>query len=103
MKCGPENMFFPDFADILRTDIIFFCSPNNPTGHAASREQLEQLVEVATRNGSIIVYDAAYSDYISDDSPTSIYEIPGAKEVILVVRLSYRIDDEVSYVNFSFR
>ncbi|XP_042410357.1 aminotransferase ALD1 homolog [Zingiber officinale] len=85
MKCGPENMFFPDFAGVLRTDIIFFCSPNNPTGHAASREQLEQLVEVATRNGSIIVYDSAYSDYISDDSPTSIYEIPGAKEVAIEI------------------
>ncbi|XP_042415517.1 aminotransferase ALD1 homolog [Zingiber officinale] len=85
MKCGPENMFFPDFTGVLRTDIIFFCSPNNPTGHAASREQLEQLVEVATKNGSIIVYDSAYSDYISDDSPTSIYEIPGAKEVAIEI------------------
>ncbi|XP_074578070.1 aminotransferase ALD1 homolog isoform X2 [Curcuma longa] len=85
MKCGPENMFFPDFAGVPRTDIIFFCSPNNPTGHAAAREQLEQLVEVATRNGSVIVYDSSYSDYISDESPTSIYEIPGAKEVAIEI------------------
>lgn len=82
MKCSPENLFFPDFSSIPRTDIIFFCSPNNPTGHAASREQLQQLVEVARKNGSIIVYDSVYAAYISDDSPRSIYEIPGSKEVI---------------------
>ncbi|KAM1621582.1 hypothetical protein ACFX1X_020318 [Malus domestica] len=41
MKCGPENNFFPDLATTSRTDVIFFCSPNNPTGHAATREQLE--------------------------------------------------------------
>ncbi|KAL6955019.1 aldolase [Sarracenia purpurea var. burkii] len=58
MKCGPENDLFPDLWNTSRTDIIFFCSPNNPTGHAASREQLEQLVEFARENGSIIVYDS---------------------------------------------
>ncbi|XP_064971355.1 aminotransferase ALD1 homolog [Musa acuminata AAA Group] len=85
MKCGPENLFFPDFSRIPRTDVIFFCSPNNPTGHAASREQLVQLVETAHRNGSLIVYDSAYAAYISDDSPRSIYEIPGAKEVAIEI------------------
>lgn len=84
MRCAPENLFFPDFSITPRTDIIFFCSPNNPTGQAASREQLQQLVDVAKRNGSIIVYDSAYASYISDDSPRSIYEIPGSKEVISV-------------------
>ncbi|KAL7205953.1 hypothetical protein ACSBR2_018798 [Camellia fascicularis] len=63
----------------------FFCSPNNPTGHAASREQLEQLVEFARENGSIIVYDSAYAAYITDKSPRSIYEIPGAREVAIEV------------------
>jgi LL-diaminopimelate aminotransferase len=81
MRCEPRNNFFPDFSKVPRTDIIFFCSPNNPTGQAASREQLKELVEVAKVNGSIIVYDSAYSSYICDDSPRSIYEIPGAKEV----------------------
>jgi LL-diaminopimelate aminotransferase len=81
MKCSPENGFFPDLSNVARTDIIFFCSPNNPTGAAASREQLTQLVKFAKDNGSIIVYDSAYAMYISDDSPKSIFEIPGAKEV----------------------
>lgn len=81
MKCNPENGFFPDLSTISRTDIIFFCSPNNPTGSAATREQLTQLVQFAKDNGSILVYDSAYAMYISDDSPRSIFEIPGAKEV----------------------
>ncbi|XP_028081818.1 aminotransferase ALD1, chloroplastic-like [Camellia sinensis] len=85
MKCGPQNHFFPDLSNTLRTDVIFFCSPNNPTGHAASREQLEQLVEFAKENGSIIVYDSAYAAYITDESPQSIYEIPGAIEVAIEI------------------
>ncbi|CDO97476.1 unnamed protein product [Coffea canephora] len=85
MKCGPENNFFPDLHETPRTDIIFFCSPNNPTGQAASREQLEQLVEFAQENGSIIVYDSAYAAFVSDESPRSIYEIPGARKVAIEV------------------
>ncbi|KAG2709214.1 hypothetical protein I3760_05G228200 [Carya illinoinensis] len=85
MKCGRENNFFPDLSNTSRTDIIFFCSPNNPTGYAASRQQLKQLVEFAKANGSIIVYDSAYATYISDESPKSIFEIPGAKEVAIEV------------------
>ena len=81
MKCTPENGFFPDLSKVARTDVIFFCSPNNPTGSTATRGQLEKLVQFARDNGSIIVYDAAYAMYISDDSPRSIFEIPGAKEV----------------------
>lgn len=81
MKCTPENGFFPDLSTIPRTDIIFFCSPNNPTGAAASREQLTSLVQFAKDNGSIIVYDSAYAMYISEDKPRSIFEIPGAREV----------------------
>lgn len=83
MKCSSENDFFPDLSKTERTDVIFFCSPNNPTGHAASRQQLQQLVEFAQVNGSIIVYDAAYAAYVSDSSPKSIYEIPGSRKVIL--------------------
>lgn len=81
MRCTPENGFFPDLSKVSRTDIIFFCSPNNPTGSAATREQLTQLVQFAKDNGSIIVYDSAYAMYMSDDNPRSIFEIPGAKEV----------------------
>ncbi|XP_031476793.1 probable LL-diaminopimelate aminotransferase, chloroplastic [Nymphaea colorata] len=83
MRCSPDNGFFPDLTKISKCDIIFFCSPNNPTGSAATREQLIQLVKFAKDNGSIIIYDSAYAMYISDDSPRSIYEIPGAEEVAI--------------------
>ncbi|KAK4559623.1 hypothetical protein RGQ29_008723 [Quercus rubra] len=85
MKCGPENNFFPDLSTTSRTDIIFFCSPNNPTGYAASRQQLQQLVDFAKANGSMIIYDSAYAAYVTDDSPRSIFEIPGAKEVAIEI------------------
>lgn len=80
MECTPQNDFFPDLSNTPRTDIIFFCSPNNPTGTAASASQLRRLVDFATANGSIIVYDSSYAAYISDGSPTSIFQIPGAKQ-----------------------
>ncbi|TYJ44560.1 hypothetical protein E1A91_A03G233900v1 [Gossypium mustelinum] len=83
MRCTPENGFFPVLSKVARTDIIFFCSPNNPTGAAATREQLTRLVKFAKDNGSIIVYDSAYAMYMSDDNPRSIFEIPGAKEVAI--------------------
>lgn len=83
MKCTSENGFFPDLSTTPRTDVIFFCSPNNPTGSAATREQLTQLVKFAKDNGSIIVFDSAYAMYMSDDNPKSIFEIPGAKEVAI--------------------
>ena len=64
---------------VPRTDLIFFCSPNTPTGAAATRAQLTELVAHARKQGSIIIYDAAYAIYISDpDCPRSIFEIPGA-------------------------
>ncbi|GBG00003.1 LL-diaminopimelate aminotransferase, partial [Raphidocelis subcapitata] len=84
MVCTPENSFFPDLDKVPRTDIIFFCSPNNPTGAAATRDQLTRLVAFAKRNGSILVYDAAYALYITNpDCPKTIYEIEGADEVAI--------------------
>merc|ERR1719311_1224865 len=80
MTCRPENNFFPDLASTPRTDIIFFCNPNNPTGACATREQLQELVDFALKNGSIIVYDAAYAIFIEDDVPLTIFDIPGAKD-----------------------
>ncbi|KAF9678214.1 hypothetical protein SADUNF_Sadunf07G0011700 [Salix dunnii] len=85
MKCVPQTSLFPDLTITARSDIIFFCSPNNPTGHAATRQQLEQLVTFAKVNGSIIIFDSAYAAYITDDSPRSIFEIPGAREVAIEV------------------
>ncbi len=86
LPCTPENNFFPDLSKIRKVDVIFFCSPNNPTGAVATREQLQQLVDYARKNKSIIIFDAAYSEYIQDSNiPKSIYEIDGAKEVAIEV------------------
>ena len=86
MQCNPSNDFFPDLKNTPRADVIYFCSPNNPTGAAASRAQLTELVEWANANGSIIVFDAAYAPFIrSDDVPKSILEIPGARTCAIEV------------------
>ena len=86
MACKPENNFFPDLSNVPRTDIIYFCSPNNPTGAIATKEQLKQLVDFAKKNKSIILYDAAYSEYIRDKNlPKTIFEIEGAREVAIEI------------------
>lgn len=86
MKCTPENNFFPDLENLPRTDLIYFCSPNNPTGAVANHEQLKQLINFARKNNSIIIFDAAYSEYISDKSlPKSIFEIEGSREAAIEV------------------
>jgi len=80
MPCNPENDFFPDLDNTPKADVVYFCSPNNPTGAAATRAQLEELVKWALDRGSIIVFDAAYAPFIrSPDVPKSIYEIEGAE------------------------
>jgi len=84
MPCNAENDFFPDIDNIPRSDIIYFCSPNNPTGAAATKEQLEKLVKVCKERGSILVFDAAYAPFIrSEGVPKSIFEIDGAREVAM--------------------
>lgn len=86
MKCMPENNFFPDLKNQPATDLIYFCSPNNPTGAVATREQLKELVAFARKNNSIIIFDAAYAEYIADKSlPKTIFEIEGAREVAIEV------------------
>jgi LL-diaminopimelate aminotransferase len=86
MRCTPENDFFPDLDKLPRTDLIYFCSPNNPTGSVATYEQLEKLVKFAKKNQSIIIFDAAYSSFIrSGHYPKSIYEIAGASDVAIEV------------------
>ncbi|MCR5815736.1 MAG: LL-diaminopimelate aminotransferase [Ruminococcus sp.] len=75
-----ENGFcaLPD--DSVHADIIYLCSPNNPTGAAYNREQLKAWVDYANKNGSVIIYDAAYEAFITEDNvPRSIYAIEGAK------------------------
>lgn len=78
MPCLPDEDFVPRIPS-EKLDIIYLCSPNNPTGVAMSREQLKGWVEYALANNALILFDAAYVAYIREDGiPRSIYEIPGA-------------------------
>lgn len=80
LKAEQKNGFLPLPQSDTEGDIIYLCSPNNPTGAVYNREQLTQWVEFALSHHSLILFDAAYEAFISDDSPRSIYEIPGAKQ-----------------------
>ena len=74
-----ENDFQPELPE-TPVDVIYLCSPNNPTGTVLSKETLTRFVEYALKNGALILFDAAYSAYIRDAALVhSIYEIPGAK------------------------
>jgi len=80
MPCTPENDFFPDLSVVEKDSLIYFCSPNNPTGAVSTKAQLKELVDFANKNGCIIIYDAAYREFISDPTlPKSIFEIEGSK------------------------
>ena len=86
LASGRENGFLPMPTEDLRADIIYICSPNNPTGAVYSREQLKKWVEFAGKNGSVILFDAAYEAFIEDkDLPRSIFEIEGAKECAIEI------------------
>ncbi|MCA9067225.1 MAG: aminotransferase class I/II-fold pyridoxal phosphate-dependent enzyme, partial [Planctomycetaceae bacterium] len=74
-----ENNFVPDLP-AEPVDIIYLCYPNNPTGTVATREVLSRWVQYAQQHGSLILFDAAYEAFISDDQiPHSIFEIDGAR------------------------
>jgi LL-diaminopimelate aminotransferase len=80
LPCTAENDYFPDLSRLPRDGLIYFCSPNNPTGAAANKDQLAALVKAARERGSIIVFDAAYAEYIRDPAlPKSVFEIEGAE------------------------
>ena len=86
LPCHAENGFVPELPK-QKADIIYLCFPNNPTGTVLTYAQLKEWVDYARRNGSIIIYDAAYVAYISQPGiPHSIYEIEGAKEVAIEVK-----------------
>jgi LL-diaminopimelate aminotransferase len=86
LPCTAENGYFPDLSRLPPGCLIYFCSPNNPTGAVSGREQLQALVDAAVKNGSIIVFDAAYSSYIRDSAlPKTIFEIEGAKTCAIEV------------------
>ena len=80
MDATAENGFLPLQDETVKADIIYLCSPNNPTGAVYSREQLKKWVDYANANDAVILFDAAYEAFISDPAlPKSIYQIEGAK------------------------
>lgn len=80
MPCTEANGFFPELPE-TKVDLIYLCSPNNPTGAVATKDQLAKFVAYARANSAVIIFDSAYAAYISDPAlPKSIYEIDGAKE-----------------------
>lgn len=86
MPCTAANGFMPEFPT-EKADIIFLCYPNNPTGTTATKTELKKWVDYALENESVILFDAAYEGFITeDDVPHSIYEIEGAKKCAIEFR-----------------
>lgn len=86
LPCTIANGFIPELPK-QKADIIYLCLPNNPTGTVLNRSELQRWVDYAIVNKSIIIFDAAYEAYISEeDVPHSIYELEGAKQVAIEVR-----------------
>ena len=86
MPCTKENDFAPDIPSEV-PDLIYLCFPNNPTGAVIKKDKLQEWVDYALKNGSVILYDAAYEAYISEEGvPHSIYECEGAKGCAIELR-----------------
>lgn len=86
MPCREDNKFLPELPK-EKADIIYLCFPNNPTGEAIHKDELQKWVDYANENGSVIIFDAAYEAYITeDDIPHSIYECEGAKTCAIELR-----------------
>ena len=86
MPCNAENNFVPELPKET-PDVIYLCYPNNPTGTTLTKEQLQVWVDYANKVGALIIYDAAYEAYISeDDVPHTIYECEGARSCAIELR-----------------
>lgn len=86
MPCTMENNFTPELPS-QTPDIIYLCFPNNPTGAVISKDALKQWVDYANKVGAVIIYDAAYEAYITEDNiPHTIYECEGAKTCAIEIR-----------------
>ncbi len=79
LKADASNGFLPLPDETIDAGLIYLCSPNNPTGAVYNRDQLTKWVEYAGKKGAVILFDAAYEAFIVDDSPRSIFQIPGAR------------------------
>ncbi|MBE6824732.1 MAG: LL-diaminopimelate aminotransferase [Ruminococcaceae bacterium] len=75
-----ENGFCAMPDENVKADIIYLCSPNNPTGSAYTKEQLKVWIDYALKNDAIILYDCAYEAFITDDCPRSIFAVEGARQ-----------------------
>lgn len=81
MDANADNGFLPMPDNSVQADVIYLCSPNNPTGAVYDRDQLKAWVDYAEKCGAVILFDSAYESFVADDSlPRSIYEIEGAKD-----------------------
>ena len=80
---GEENDFLPMPREDYAADLIYLCSPNNPTGAVYDRAQLSAWVDFARERGSILLFDSAYECFVTGDLPHSVYEIEGAKEAAI--------------------
>lgn len=81
MNANEENGFLPMPDENIKADLIYLCSPNNPTGAVYTKEQLNIWVDYAIKNEAVILFDAAYEAFIRDeDLPRSIFQIEGAKK-----------------------
>ena len=86
MPCTAENNFVPAIPD-QHVDIIYLCSPNNPTGTVMTRDDMAAWIAYAKKEQAVILFDAAYEGYINDDAiPHSIYEVEGGREVAIEFR-----------------
>ena len=86
MPCTADNHFVPELPKEV-PDLIYLCFPNNPTGSAITKDQLQVWVDYANQKGSVIIYDAAYEAYISeDDVPHTIFECEGARTCAIELR-----------------
>ncbi len=86
MPCTAANGYAPEIPSEV-PDIIYLCFPNNPTGATINKAQLQEWVDYANKNGAVIIYDAAYEAYISEeDVPHSIYECEGARTCAIEIR-----------------
>lgn len=86
LSSGKENGFLPTPNEDIKADILYICSPNNPTGAVFSKEQLKCWVDFANENGSIILFDAAYEAFIEDETlPHSIFEVEGAEKCAIEI------------------
>ena len=79
LTAGPENDFLPMPGDDTDAELIYLCSPNNPTGAVYNLEQLQAWVDYANARGAVILFDAAYEAFVEGDLPHSIFETKGAE------------------------